>query len=294
MAAVSICENWFIWFANISIKISRQWYHRDRPGTKYLLVMFVRQRTKWISCKLRILNGSSSPFVIELESNITNGMTKIITFSKKHNALSVAQHRTFLYLLNGFFYLSQNWCTSRWVWGYGRRCCPYLHHYLRNIQKLGNWKPLIHRPIMLKWNELFCWKQWFKIEKCLLFLFFSVYFFGTKFEKSFTCKFYFRLQRKRNYGIRSLLPENNKYNIPQIFSYLITPHWILCDPKHNSLYDEWYFVLWSLKISSSCWALTFVEILNPKHLIENEETGFEPAELSWGFEFDWRTSGDRS
>jgi len=45
--------------------------------------MFVRQRTKWISSKLRVLDGCSAPFVIELKSNITNRMPKIISFCKK-------------------------------------------------------------------------------------------------------------------------------------------------------------------------------------------------------------------
>jgi len=56
---------------------------RDRPGLKYLWLMCVRQRTKWISCNVRDLDGSSAPFVIELKSNITNKMPKIISLCKK-------------------------------------------------------------------------------------------------------------------------------------------------------------------------------------------------------------------
>jgi hypothetical protein len=48
---------------------------RDRPGAKYLWLMFVRQHTKWSSCIIRKLDDSSSPVVNALKS-----IPKSITF----------------------------------------------------------------------------------------------------------------------------------------------------------------------------------------------------------------------
>jgi hypothetical protein len=54
----------------------------DRPVAKYLWLMYVRQRTKWISCNVRDVDGSSAPFVITLNSNISNKMTSNFPFCK--------------------------------------------------------------------------------------------------------------------------------------------------------------------------------------------------------------------
>jgi hypothetical protein len=75
---------------------------RARPGAKYLWLMFVRQRTKWTSCKVRDVEGSSAAFVISLKINITNRMTSNLLFCKKPKTISNAQYRNFLYLLNDF------------------------------------------------------------------------------------------------------------------------------------------------------------------------------------------------
>ena len=78
---------------------------RDRPGEKYPWLMYVRQRNKWISCKVRSEDYSSAPFEIVLKCSITNRMTSIVSFCIKHNTLSVTQYRTFLYLLVEFLFL---------------------------------------------------------------------------------------------------------------------------------------------------------------------------------------------
>ena len=70
--------------------------------------MYVRQRTNWVSFKLRELDGSSAPFVIALKINVTNRMPKIISFCKKHKANSFASYRKFLYSFNEFVFLSQD------------------------------------------------------------------------------------------------------------------------------------------------------------------------------------------
>jgi hypothetical protein len=69
-----------------------------RPGGKYLWLMCVRERTKWISSKVSVVDGNISPFVIALNSSVTNRMTSIFSFCKKPNTLSVSQYRAFIYL----------------------------------------------------------------------------------------------------------------------------------------------------------------------------------------------------
>ena len=81
---------------------------RDRPGAKYLWLIYVRQRTKWVFRKLRDLDGSSAPFVIALKNNITNRMSTNFSFCKKHDSHSVTQYHTFYYLLPELLFLSRN------------------------------------------------------------------------------------------------------------------------------------------------------------------------------------------
>jgi hypothetical protein len=57
---------------------------RDRPDAKFLWLMCVKQRTKWISCKVRDAGGSSVPFGKALKSNTTNRMSKNFSFCKKN------------------------------------------------------------------------------------------------------------------------------------------------------------------------------------------------------------------
>jgi hypothetical protein len=54
----------------------------DRPVAKYLWLMYVRERTKWISCNVRDVDGSSAPFVITLNSSFNNRMTPNISSCK--------------------------------------------------------------------------------------------------------------------------------------------------------------------------------------------------------------------
>jgi len=62
-----------------------------RPGAKYLWLMYVRQRTKWVSSKVSGVDGRSDPFVIALKNGITNRMPKIISFCKIHNTFLFSQ-----------------------------------------------------------------------------------------------------------------------------------------------------------------------------------------------------------
>jgi len=41
-----------------------------------------------------------------------------------------------------------------------------------------------------------------------------------------------------DFEFSAILPENKKYNIPTISSYLIIPHSISCDHKLNNVYDN--------------------------------------------------------
>jgi hypothetical protein len=80
----------------------------DRPGGKYLWLMCVRERTKLVSCKVRDVDGSSSPFVMALKSSITNRTTSNFSICKKHISLSFSEFRTFIYLFAELLLLSQN------------------------------------------------------------------------------------------------------------------------------------------------------------------------------------------
>ena len=75
--------------------------------------MCVRQRTKWVSCKVRDLDGSSAPFVLALESSVTNRIPKNISFCKKHYVILFTRYRTFLYLFHKYLYLSPYPCMGR-------------------------------------------------------------------------------------------------------------------------------------------------------------------------------------
>ena len=98
----------FISFCCTSRLVDGDEITRGRPGVKYLWLIYVRQRTKWISRKLRFLDCSSSPFVIALKSSITNKMHTKFWFCNKHNSLSVVQCRTFTGLLkNCYFFLGK-------------------------------------------------------------------------------------------------------------------------------------------------------------------------------------------
>ena len=79
---------------------------RDRPVEKYLWLMYVRQRTKWISCKLWDVDGSSAPFVIALKRSITNNLTSNFSFCKK-GIFSFAQYPTIPYFFDYVLFLSQ-------------------------------------------------------------------------------------------------------------------------------------------------------------------------------------------
>ena len=105
---------------------------RARPGAKYLWLMFFRQRTKWTSCKVSDVDGSSAAFVIALKIIITSSMISNFSFCNKQSTLSTSQYRTFLYLMKDFipFPGPRLW---RWVWNYGRMLCPYLYQWLRNF-----------------------------------------------------------------------------------------------------------------------------------------------------------------
>jgi len=70
---------------------------RDRSGVKYLWLMYVRQRTKWISTKLMDVDGSISPFAIVLKSSITNRLNSSFIFCKKKTH-SVVHYLIFLCL----------------------------------------------------------------------------------------------------------------------------------------------------------------------------------------------------
>ena len=71
---------------------------------------------------------------------------------------------------------------------------------------------------MLQWNELL-----FLLIVILRWEFsaFAGYSCGNKIEKSFTCRFDIKFQRKHNFGFCVILPEINKYHIPRISPILI-------------------------------------------------------------------------
>jgi hypothetical protein len=56
---------------------------RDRPVAKYLWLMYVRQRTNWISLKETVADGTSAPYVFVLKNSITNRITSNFLFCKK-------------------------------------------------------------------------------------------------------------------------------------------------------------------------------------------------------------------
>jgi len=67
---------------------------------------------------------------------------------------------------------------------------------------------------------------------------FQSIFVETKLKKSFNFRRGFRFQRKFNFEFFAILPENNKYNIPRFFLYLIIPHGTSFDLKCNNVYDK--------------------------------------------------------
>ena len=58
---------------------------RDRLGAKYLWLIFVRQRTKCTSSKIREVDGSIAPFVITLKNSITHRMHSNFSLCKDTN-----------------------------------------------------------------------------------------------------------------------------------------------------------------------------------------------------------------
>ena len=55
---------------------------RDRPVAKYLWLIYVRERTKWTSCKVRDVDGSSVPLIIALKSSNSSRMNSNFSFCK--------------------------------------------------------------------------------------------------------------------------------------------------------------------------------------------------------------------
>jgi len=99
---------------------------RDRPGAKYLRLIYVRQRTKWFTRKVRDLDSSSARFVIAPKSSITN-IIPTCWFCKNHNSLSVAQYRRFPCLLKELLLPSRKPWIWRWVCVKGAMVYHYFY-----------------------------------------------------------------------------------------------------------------------------------------------------------------------
>ena len=108
---------------------------RDRPGAKYLWLMCIRQRTKWISCKVRDVDDSSTPFGIALKNNIANRMPIFISFCNKHRHIHLTSTVYYSIYWKKFIRFQESTYVWLWAWGYHRGCCPYLYQYFRNIPK---------------------------------------------------------------------------------------------------------------------------------------------------------------
>jgi hypothetical protein len=126
--------------------------------------MCVRQRTRWISCKVRDADGSSTPFVIALKRSITDKVRPDFLFYKKKHTFSCSKPHITFYL--GWFFIPFPEPTI-WQWDswYGTMFFPLFYQplgnfnvfsskFLRHILYLYGCILLIHIRNVRKWNEV--------------------------------------------------------------------------------------------------------------------------------------------
>ena len=188
-------------------------------GAKNLWLISVRQRTKWISSKVRDVDGSSAPFVIALKNNITNRMPKFISFCNKH------KHVHFLSTVHSSIYW-MNFCAF-----------PIMQVCGGGIEVMagGVVNPFISISITYQNYKLkpFNWETKYADLDCIFTIIVILYWeisvlpvhFNSIFVeanwKILNCRLDFRFQRKHNFGFCDILPGNKKYTIPGIFSSIL-------------------------------------------------------------------------
>ena len=106
---------------------------RDRPVAKYLWLIYVRERTKWTSCKVRDVDGSSVPLIIALKSSNSSRMNSNFSFCKNPiqlQLLSTVLSAIYWIKFYSFYRKSENGALSLSILQHLLNYM-FLSHYLR-------------------------------------------------------------------------------------------------------------------------------------------------------------------